>query len=90
MKKTIFTKSVVIGAFIGGALSLLHKPTRQEVVQRVSSTSKTVYNFASSPNLLVEDLQNKKQSMMETYETISRDVHFVLEKINEFKDYKNS
>lgn len=90
MKKTIFTKSVVIGAFIGGALSLLHKPTRQDVFEKVSSTSKKVYTFATSPNLLVDDLQNKKQSMMETYETISRDVHFVLDKINEFKEYKNS
>jgi len=90
MKKTIFTKSVIIGAVIGGALSLLHKPTREEVVHKVSTASKTIYHYATSPEEMVEKVQDKKQRLLETYETIASDVTFVLDKINEFKEYKNS
>ena len=90
MKKTYFTKSVIIGAVVGGVLSLLHKPTREEVFQKVNAASKTIYHYATSPDEMVEKIQDKKQRIMETYETISSDVTFVLDKLSEFKEYKNS
>ena len=81
-----FWKGILLGAVVGGAISLLDKPTRKAVSMNVQKTTAKVNHVLRNPSIIVEKVKETSSQMRETMEQVSEDVIFIKEKVEELSE----
>jgi gas vesicle protein len=86
MGKSLFIKGVLFGAVAGGALSLLDKSTRESVVSNCKKTTKEISFYIKNPGEAVNQVKEMKNKIQTTFEQVSSEVSFIMEKVEELKE----
>lgn len=85
MSSNKFWKGVVIGAIVGGAVTLFNKDVREQVAEDGKRVGAKIKNVVSNPKQTVECVQNKVNEITQAYKNFSEDLQFITEKANEIK-----
>ncbi|RBP06132.1 hypothetical protein [Rossellomorea aquimaris] len=80
-----FFKGVLLGAVAGGLLSLLDKTTRQEMGTSLKNSGNYLSTYSKNPQRLVESSKEVYEKLRTTADQVSRDIHFISEKVDEIK-----
>lgn len=86
MGKSLFLKGVFYGALAGGALSLLDKTTRESVAANCKKATKEITYYVKNPGKAISQIQDLSEKIQNTYEQVSSEVSFIMEKVDELKD----
>ncbi|MBY0122936.1 YtxH domain-containing protein [Bacillus sp. S/N-304-OC-R1] len=86
MGKSLFLKGVFYGALAGGALSLLDKTTRESVAANCKKATKQITYYVKNPDEVISQIQDMTEKVQSTYEQVSSEVSFIMEKVDELKD----
>ncbi|UAC48777.1 DUF1216 domain-containing protein [Bacillus aquiflavi] len=78
-----FMKGIMLGAIVGGMLSLLDKNTRQCVFQNCRERKDKIVHLMKNPNIVVEQVKETTGKMKTTFEQVNEDVTFITEKVKE-------
>lgn len=81
-----FMKGIMLGAIVGGMLSLLDKNTRQSVFQNCRERKDKIVHLMKNPNIVVEQVKETTGKMKTTFEQVNEDVTFITEKVKELKE----
>ncbi|WP_338780026.1 YtxH domain-containing protein [Metabacillus sp. FJAT-52054] len=85
-EKNILLRNVCIGAAAGFVLSMFHKPTREAVIEEARELGEKASYYYHNPSLLSEDLKSKLNDAKDMVQSVSEDLRFVNEKVNELKE----
>jgi gas vesicle protein len=85
MGKSKFLKSVIVGAAVGGLLSLLDRNTRQEVTTSIKNSGEYLTKYSKNPQLVIDSSKEIYQKLRVTADQVSQDIHFINEKVDEIK-----
>jgi methyl-accepting chemotaxis protein len=85
MTSSKFWKGLVIGAMVGGAVTLLDKKVRKQVAEDSKRVGRKIKDVVSHPQKTVECIQNKVNQFTQAYRNISEDLQFISEKATEIK-----
>ena len=86
MGKSIFWKSVIYGALVGGALSLLDRSTRQSAISCAKKTTAQVSYYAKNPNEAVNQVKEVTERIKTTAQQVTADAAFIVETVEELKE----
>jgi gas vesicle protein len=86
MGKNKFFTGVLIGAAVGGLVSLLDRQTRKEVVEMTKSCGTEFSRYAKHPQLVVESSKEIYEKIRTTAGQIEEDVKFINEKIEDIRE----
>ncbi|MFE8697327.1 YtxH domain-containing protein [Cytobacillus sp. FJAT-53684] len=86
MGKSLFWKSVCIGAIAGGAISLFDKNTRQSVLTNCKKTTSGISYYVKHPNEAVSQVREVTNKIKTTVEQVSSEVSFIAEKVGELQE----
>ena len=78
--------SIVVGATVGAALSMLDRTTREKTIASTKRISETVSYYAANREELQELIQEKVTAAQSFYESASENVNMLVEKADEFKE----
>lgn len=81
-----FFGGVILGAIVGGAITLLDKETRKAVFEGAKDTSENISYYIKNPNILVEQVKETTHKLRSTVAQVSDDVSFIAEKVEELKE----
>lgn len=81
-----FWKGIVIGAMIGGAVTLFDKEVRKQVAEDSKRVCRKVKVVVSNPQQTVECVQDKVNQFTQSYKKLSEDIQFITEKATEIKN----
>ncbi len=81
MNKSKFSKMVVIGAAVGGLLSLLDPTTRQIMKRRAD---KVTY-YAKNPDVLQQNIESEVNKWTSLYERISGEAGEIIDQVSQLK-----
>ncbi|MBF4502188.1 YtxH domain-containing protein [Savagea sp. SN6] len=82
MKKSKLGKFIVLGALVGGALSLLDRGTREVVKER---TDRALY-YAKNPSILKEEVEEQVNKWSSIYEQASGEIASFAEQFSDLKE----
>lgn len=85
-KENKFWKGMLLGALAGGALSLLHKQTRQEMKENVVNVSNRVGYIVKNPGEVTRKIKDSAVRLKETVEQVSEDISYITEKVDELRE----
>jgi len=85
-KKNQFWKGMLLGAIAGGVLSLLDKDTREAMKENVKRTSGKVGYIVRHPDEISEKVKGTAAKLKSTFETVSEDISFITEKVEELRE----
>ena len=85
MKKSKFGSYMILGALVGGAVSLLDRETREVAMKRSNRLFSGVRYYTENPTLLKSKVQNKAEHYQLMFEQISDDASYIKEKVDELK-----
>lgn len=85
MRKNKFGTYVLLGALLGGAVSLFDKRTREEVVNQSKNIASSIRFYSGNPAVLRTKVQEKAEKYQSIYEQISDDATYIKEKVDELK-----
>jgi len=85
-KKNYFWKGMLLGAAAGGALSLLDKGTRQEMMEKVQTVSGKVSYIVRNPKEISKKISSTAGKMKSAYEQVSEDISYIMEKVDELRE----
>jgi len=83
--KNLFFKGVFFGALVGGALSLLHKETRRDVMNASKKTINQIKYVVTHPVETAEKIQYKVTNFVDSIEEISDDLKEINDRIHHIK-----
>ncbi|MGP1910146.1 YtxH domain-containing protein [Metabacillus sp. JX24] len=83
---SLFLKGVFAGAAIGGAITLLHKPTRDQFVRQGITLKDKTAVYIENPSLLTEEIKEQIDKARAVVQEAKDDIDFINEKINELKE----
>ncbi|MBM7587985.1 gas vesicle protein [Bacillus pakistanensis] len=86
MGKNKFFTGVLIGAAVGGLVSLLDRQTREEVVEMTKSCGTELSRYAKHPQLVVESSKEIYEKIRTTAGQIEEDVKFINDKIEDIRE----
>lgn len=86
MGQSKLLKSMLAGAIIGAALSMLDRKTREHTVNNIKRASETVQYYAAHRDELQQIIEQKVQQVQKLYETTQDNVSFIKDKIGEVKE----
>ncbi|MCU9614513.1 YtxH domain-containing protein [Caldibacillus lycopersici] len=86
MGESKFVKGVLIGAVIGGTLSLLDKDTRKNILEKGKAVGGKLKTYIQDPKETIHNMQVKLQDVKNTYQTMNQDLQFVVHKAAELKE----
>nr|WP_106781167.1 YtxH domain-containing protein [Lysinibacillus timonensis] len=86
MSESKLVKSMIIGALIGGAISMLDRKTREHTINSLKNTKDTVQYYASHRDELQQIIEKKIEQVQKLYETTQDNVSFIKDKIDEVKE----
>ncbi|AOV06831.1 hypothetical protein [Sporosarcina ureilytica] len=85
MGKSKFGTYIVLGALLGGAVSLLDRSTRKQLVGKSKKMFSTVRYYSQNPDALQTKIQEKMDKYDTMYEKFSEDASYIKEKVDEIK-----
>ncbi|MEC3840346.1 hypothetical protein [Bacillus amyloliquefaciens] len=86
MKQTRFmAKAILIGAAAGGALSLLHKPTREACFRNMDACRQRAAFYRKNPEALKQEASAKMDQVKIMATTVSDDLSFLNNQISKLK-----
>ena len=85
-KRNKLVEGIVIGAIIGGAVSLFDKETRSSVIQGSKKLKDKTTNLIQHPELVTDTVREKYETIRTTIEQVSEDVSFVAGKVEKLKE----
>ncbi|ANF35678.1 hypothetical protein IM717_14530 [Bacillus velezensis] len=86
MKQTrIMAKAILIGAAAGGALSLLHKPTREGCFRNMDACRRRAAFYRKHPEALKQQASAKLDQVKIIANTVSEDLSFLNGQITKLK-----
>ncbi|KJR70718.1 hypothetical protein [Bacillus velezensis] len=86
MKQTrIMAKAILIGAAAGGALSLLHKPTREGCFRNMDACRRRAAFYRKHPEALKQQASAKLDQVKIIANTVSKDLSFLNGQITKLK-----
>jgi gas vesicle protein len=83
---SLFLKGLFAGAAVGGALTLLHKPTRDQFVAQGKCLKDKTSLYIENPSLLTEEIKQRIDQAKNVIQEAKEDIDFINEKINELKE----
>lgn len=86
MAKNKLAQGIVLGAIIGGALSLLDRETRRQTIDATKRSSEAISYYANNPKELTDRVKVKVDQLKETAEQLQGDFAFLTDKVNEVKE----
>ena len=86
MGRSKLLASIIVGAAVGGALSMLDRTTREKTIASTKRISETVSYYAANREELQELIQEKVTAAQSLYESASDNVSMLVEKVEEFKE----
>lgn len=85
-KRNKLVEGIVIGAIIGGAVSLFDKETRSAVIQGSKKLKDKTTTLIQHPELVTHTVKEKYETIRTTIEQVSEDVSFVAGKVEKLKE----
>lgn len=85
MKKSKFSTFIILGAFLGGAASLLDRTTREHVIGRSKKAVNTVQYYAQNKDVLKTKIEAEKEKYETIFERFSEDAAYIKEKVDDIK-----
>ncbi|WP_154992314.1 YtxH domain-containing protein [Priestia megaterium] len=85
-KRNKLVEGMVIGAIIGGAVSLFDKETRSCVIQGSKKLKDKTTTLIQHPELVTDTVKEKYETIRTTIEQVSEDVSFVAGKVEKLKE----
>lgn len=85
-KRNKLVEGIVIGAIIGGAVSLFDKETRSSVIQGSKKLKDKTKTLIQHPELVTDTVKEKYETIRTTIEQVSEDVSFVAGKVEKLKE----
>ncbi|MFK7681288.1 YtxH domain-containing protein [Bacillus sp. Wb] len=85
-KRNKLVEGIVIGAIIGGAVSLFDKETRSSVIQGSKKLKDKTTTLIQHPELVTDTVKEKYETIRTTIEQVSEDVSFVVGKVEKLKE----
>ncbi|WP_085505487.1 hypothetical protein [Thalassobacillus devorans] len=86
MKEHKFWKGVMIGAVIGGAVTLLDKETREYVFNSTKQAGVSAKSYTSNPSEAIRELRLKYNQLTNRVADGAKDILEVLNKVEELLD----
>lgn len=86
MSQSKLLKSMIAGAVIGAALSMLDRKTREHTKDNLKKASETVQYYVKHRDELQQMIEQKVQQVQKLYETTQDNVSFIKDKIDEVKE----
>ena len=85
-KRNKLVEGIVIGAIIGGAVSLFDKETRSSVIQGSKKLKDKTTTLIQHPELVTDTVKEKYETIRTTIEQVSEDVSFLAGKVEKLKE----
>ena len=85
MLKNKFGTYILMGALLGGAVSLFDRSTRRQVIIKSKNVVSGVTYYSKNPDILKSKLQEKAEKYQTIYEQFSDDATYIKEKVDELK-----
>ena len=86
MSQSKLLKSMIAGALVGAALSLLDRKTREHTINNLKKAKDTVQYYATHRDELQQMIEKKVEQVQKLYETTQDNVGFIKDKIGEVKE----
>ncbi|SRR5690606_24923429 len=86
MGRKKLAKGMLIGALVGGALSLFDRETRKEVFSSGKKVGIKVLDVLSNPGKTLSGIKEKVEALQKAYREINEDLRFFVEKAQEIKE----
>lgn len=81
-----FFGGMLLGAIVGGAITLLDKETRKTVFANVKKTGSNVTYYIKNPQVVVDQVKDGASRLRTTVEQVSEDISFIAEKVEQLKE----
>lgn len=85
MGNSKFGRFIILGAILGGAVSMFDKSTRQHVVKKTNDMTSQVSYYSKNPDVLKQKLQQQKDKYLSIYEQFSGDAAYIKSQVEELK-----
>lgn len=85
MRKNKFGMYILMGAFMGGVVSLCDRNTREQVMKKSNNIVSGIAFYSKNPELLKLKVQEKTEKYQSMYEQFSDDASYIKEKVDELK-----
>lgn len=79
-------KGMVIGALVGGAITLFDRETRKDVIRAGKTVGNKVLHVISNPGKTWHGLQEKVNEFQSAYRELNEDIRLIMEKAQEIKE----
>jgi gas vesicle protein len=86
MSESKLVKSMIVGAVIGAAISMLDPKTRAHTIKSLKTAKDTVQYYVTHRDELQQIIEQKMQQVQKLYETTQDNVSFIKDKIDEVKE----
>ena len=75
----------MLGAILGGAVSMFDRSTRQQVMRKSNAMISQVGYYSKNPDVLKHKLQQQKDKYLSIYEQFSGDAAYIKNQVEELK-----
>ncbi|MBA9026516.1 MULTISPECIES: hypothetical protein [Bacillaceae] len=86
LKKSIFLKSILVGAAAGAVISLFDKTTRTSVISSGKGCIREMKSFVKNPSSVFTQVRETTEQIRTTIEQITEDAVFISQKVEELKE----
>ncbi|GLC90320.1 YtxH domain-containing protein [Lysinibacillus piscis] len=86
MARSKLLVSIVVGATVGAALSMLDRTTREKTVATTKKMKETISYYAEHREELQEVIEQKVSTVKELVDNVTDNVNMITEKVDEFKE----
>ncbi|MEG0261392.1 MAG: YtxH domain-containing protein [Lysinibacillus sp.] len=83
MARSKLLASVIVGAAVGAALSMLDRTTREKTIETTKRVTNTISYYAANREELQQLIQEKVEAAQTLYENATENVEMFAEKIEE-------
>jgi len=81
-----FSTGIILGAVVGGALSLLDSETRRQTFNSARKSKELISYYTSHPRELADQTKSKVERIKNTVDQLQDDFEFLSSKLDEVKD----
>ncbi|WP_432360865.1 YtxH domain-containing protein [Sporosarcina sp. UB5] len=85
MGNSKFGRFIMLGAILGGAISMFDRSTRQQVVKKSNAMISQIGHYSKNPDELKNKLQQQKEKYVSIYEQLSGDAAYIKNQVEELK-----
>lgn len=86
MMNNKFVKGIIYGALIGGAMTLIDKEVRQQVLSEGKQKARQIKGVILNPRETIDEIQGKYDQVRNSIQQFNRDIQFLTEKAAEIKE----